>query len=140
MKTLAIPPYYRVLVYPDGNYEIRSDSRWAKGKALTPTLGIRGYYVVTLVISAQRKVQRKVHHLVAEAVWGPMPEGMQVNHVDGDKLNNNANNLEYVTPTENMQHALRLGLWDPAKCGLDNPAYKHGKRMNCHFRNLHRGK
>ena len=33
-----------------------------------------------------------------------------VNHVDGNKLNNNASNLEWVTASENQQHAIKLGL------------------------------
>lgn len=52
-----------------------------------------------------------VHVLVAKAWLPPPGEGkIQVNHKDGDKENNNVANLEWVTPTENLQHALDMGL------------------------------
>jgi transposase len=56
----------------------------------------------------QKKVT--VHILVALLFLGPRPDGMVINHKDGNKLNNTPENLEYVTIAENNTHARITGL------------------------------
>jgi hypothetical protein len=76
---------------------------------LRSSLQDRGYFTVGLRVKGRQKVLQ-VHALVAAAFLGPRPEGLQVNHIDGVKTNNRAENLEYVTHKENAQHAARMGL------------------------------
>lgn len=69
-----------------------------------------GYFIVKL--SGRNGGHMLLHRLVAK-VWCEQPEGAtQVNHKDGNKGNNCAENLEWVTPSENVQDAVDNGLYD----------------------------
>ena len=60
---------------------------------------------------------RTVHRVIAKA-FVKQPVGKDfVNHIDGNKTNNNVDNLEWVTRSENMQHAKANHLWNPKLCG-----------------------
>lgn len=58
---------------------------------------------------------RLVHRLIALAFVAADPGKDFVNHKDGDKRNNRADNLEWVTRSENMFHAYAHGLKNPPK-------------------------
>lgn len=107
-----------------------------------------GYFTVNLLNKTHT-----IHRLVAEAfIFNPENKEC-VNHVDGDKLNNNVKNLEWCTYSENNKHAYDKGLkkhnnlvldtsngvyYDSAKdaciaLGLNQPTvcrYLNGKRRN----------
>ncbi len=70
---------------------------------------VRGYLVV-LLWKEGRYQPFLVHRLAAAAFLGPLPDGYEINHRDGDKTNNRPENLEYVTRSANMLHAYRTGL------------------------------
>lgn len=70
----------------------------------------RGYLSVELFDQHGKNKRITVHRLVAAAFIGPRPPGYQVNHKDGDKKNNRASNLEYVTASENIRHSFAIGL------------------------------
>lgn len=80
-----------------------------EGKERSLRMNRDGYKYVSLYRNRKEK-RIAVHRLVAIS-FIPNPENKsQVNHIDGDKLNNEFSNLEWVTPKENMKHALKMDL------------------------------
>lgn len=71
-----------------------------------------GYYKVELYNNGERKMMY-VHRLVALAFIPNPEQKSQVNHIDGDKSNNVASNLEWVSSRENLKHATDTGLRTP---------------------------
>ena len=69
-----------------------------------------GYKFVILQRQKRKKIQY-VHVLVAKNFLsnGKRPRGKQVNHKDGNKPNNRIQNLEWVTPSQNIQHSFAIG-------------------------------
>jgi hypothetical protein len=79
-----------------------------------------------------------IHRLVL-CTFSPINVFKQVNHKDGDKLNNNLNNLEWVTPSENMLHAYKTGLnWSNPLYGEKHPNSKLTEKDVKMIRELHK--
>lgn len=106
MRVLMLDIEYREIPGATGLY-VSSDGRFIapRGGAQSPWANSSGY----LAVKAGRR-QMPVHRAVALA-WVPNPHGKSdVNHVDGNKHNNQAENLEWCTRSENIRHALDNGL------------------------------
>ena len=97
----------------------KTDGRYQKERLRISEVDRRGYEFV-LLFDGDKYHRFSVHVLVANA-FIPNPKGKpQVNHIDGNKLNNNVENLEWATASENQIHALKMGLSHPAR-GFDKP-------------------
>jgi hypothetical protein len=67
------------------------------------------YYNVSAGI---RKRQERVHAIICTLFHGPRPaKGYEIDHIDGNRSNNAASNLRWVTHKENMQFAKERGAW-----------------------------
>lgn len=112
--------------YRDTNYEVCEDGQVrairyykmnneTKLQHLTETVH-KESGVVSVRISLNNKQKlATVHSLVAECFIGPRPEGLQIDHIDGNRANNHKDNLEYVTPKENIQRAWANGQCKPSR-------------------------
>lgn len=77
---------------------------------MKPDLSINGYLQIGLRKPKHKRKKMFVHRLVAEA-FIPLIDGKNfVNHKNGIKTDNRAENLEWVTRSENMIHAYSIGL------------------------------
>lgn len=90
------------------------------GKELVPQLTDDGYLKVTLSRNGESK-KFYLHRLVAIQFIENLSNLPQVNHIDGNKLNNSVTNLEWCTKSENQNHAVRTGLMQK---GQDRPSAK----------------
>lgn len=88
-----------MLVWNGHSYHLK------KGRILKPGLGGTGYYTVSL-----KGRTHKVAVLVANAFLDKISDTDFVNHIDGNKTNDNINNLEFVSPSQNSRHAYISGL------------------------------
>jgi hypothetical protein len=97
-----------------------------KNKIMKPSIDSRGYYQVHFSQKGKAK-KISVHRLVAIAfVLNPLNKN-QVNHIDGNKQNNKAENLEWCTISENIKHAWSMGLCKMTQKNRDTASKLHSK-------------
>jgi len=92
-----------------GNVKSLGNSKWRKEKIMKSSVWNKGYKMLILCKNGKEKAMQ-VHRLIATAFIPNPLNKPQVNHIDGNKINNSVSNLEWVTARENTQHAFRLGL------------------------------
>ena len=96
----------------DGRFFVRKKDGWSRLQpSFSPSgrAGIRTSTGTNLGGSCYPAMRRygvkNCHHLMAHAWLGPRPEGMECDHLNGNKLDWTADNLQWVTPRENYRRA-----------------------------------
>jgi len=119
----------------NSDYIIHKDGRiWSNktNRFLKPGLGTNGYLHVVLRINGMSK-QFPIHRIVAKKFhYVSNSDLLQVNHIDGNKLNNNASNLEWCTGSQNMKHAIQTGLTPPPPTWKGKFGYNHNRSIEVH--------
>ena len=113
-------------------------------KVIKPVLNTYGYHTACLAAKTFNNTV-KIHRLVAKAFISNPNKYSQVNHIDGNKTNNNINNLEWCSAQQNMQHSWDTGLNKgraPVKIIDENgKIYKSFKdcaeKLKCSTHNVH---
>lgn len=96
-----------------------------KCKVLKPLLNKRNGYLYVYVKNEQGKYKRVlIHRLVAVAFIPNPSEKAEVNHINGNKLDNRVENLEWVSREENIRHAYDNGLIDRKKQSIAKLKHK----------------
>lgn len=100
----------QIINYP--SYEIYSDGRVFSNKSnkfLVTSKGTYGYEIITLYGKDKQKTF-KVHRLVGLAFLPKIKNKNEINHKDGNKMNNNVANLEWTNRSENVKHSYKTNL------------------------------
>lgn len=107
----------RYVVDDEGNvFSIKSN------RYIAPVKMQSGYLYAHLHSGDGNSKLKRIHRIVAEAFIDNPKHYDQVNHINGDKTDNRVVNLEWVSPEQNMKHAIDTGLFD--MCGENNPSAK----------------
>ncbi|MFJ9318260.1 HNH endonuclease [Streptomyces globisporus] len=94
---------------------------------------------VHIALTEGKRVRRVyAHRVIWEHAHGPIPDGMQINHVNGMKDDNRLSNLELVTPSGNARHAWDTGLAKPTN-GIRNGSAKLSSQQVQEIRRRQRG-
>jgi len=86
--------------------------------------GCRHNYLVLQASIAGKKVIALAHRIIWIYLHSTIPVGLEINHKDGDRTNNNPANLELVTASENQKHSYRVTKTHHPNIGSKNPFSK----------------
>lgn len=143
MPSFNVAPEYKRSVYIENIKEIKGFERYLidingiiydtkyNNRIVYQWIDTVGYYQCNLKDKNGKKYYKRVHRLVATTFIDNPNNLPQVNHRDGNKLNNNIDNLEWCSNSENTQHGYDKGLYRyKSRCHPINIYDKKGRYLN----------
>lgn len=118
-----IPGFSRYEASTLGRLRSTNYKRTGQTRVLKPSINKSGYLQTMILADSGKYKTAMVHWFVARTYLGYRKSGYQVNHIDGNKLNNAVSNLEWSTISENIKHAYAHRLMIP-KTGSLNGNHK----------------
>lgn len=121
---ISIQPKWKDIEGYEGEYQInhlgeirtlKNSSKLKKFDILKPQLSKRNGYMYQMLYKNGKPKLVRIHRIVAKAYVPNLKKFTQVNHIDGNKQNNNASNLEWCDQHHNMKHAYDTGLQKPSE-------------------------
>lgn len=115
-KKMNTQEEWKAIAECNGEYYVSNHGRvkslkFGKERILKPAINSSGYWYIFIFVKNQKPKFCMIHKLMAVAFIPNTQNKKEVNHKDGNKLNNNLCNLEWVTHSENMKHAWDTGLF-----------------------------
>lgn len=110
------------------NNNLNGGRRKVGGKELSQKTKSNGYKEVSLYIDTMKNKMMYVHRAVFFAFNPNEDTSLQINHIDGDKSNNNICNLELCTPSENIKHSYNILLRN--RIGMKGVNHHNSKLTN----------
>lgn len=128
---------WKAIAECNGEYHVSSYGRvkslkFGKERILKQAYNKYGYLFIIIYRKNYKPKFSKIHRLVALEFIPNFDNKPQVNHKDGNKLNNHIDNLEWATCSENMQHAWDNGLNEKIRTAKSKPVTDilTGKKYN----------
>ena len=98
------PEIWKPIPNYEGLYEVSSYGNIRNARKLLKFYEINSGYLALKLVKDKQRISPLVHRLVAQSFCSNPNNYAEVNHIDGNKLNNHISNLEWNTTQENLEH------------------------------------
>jgi hypothetical protein len=116
------------------NYEVNQNGEVRHINKKTIRKPYKGEYLRISLYENGKQFTKNIHEIVAELYLNKIENTNCINHKDGNKYNNNIDNLEYTTYSKNLKHGYNTGLINAV--GINNGRSKLTEKEVLEIRNL----